>query len=285
MIETYLLEQLAAVAENGTISAASEALHVSQPSISRSMQKLEVLLGVKLFNRTKNRVELNENGLLAAEYARSILQEQNAMVARVRALDRSRNTITLGASAPGPLMELVPVLTRAYSGMTISSELKPEEELLEGLENDLYQLIVLDHPVESHDLLCVPFGSERLYASLPPGHPAAILKETSFKEMDGTTFLMNANVGIWEGITRTGMPRARLIKQESSEDLGELVQSSSLPSFVTDLTMRLYGLTEGRIAVPFSDPEAEVHFHVVFPRKNQKRFEPFLFSLPDYNKG
>lgn len=274
MIESYLLEQLAAVAENGTISAASEALHISQPSISRNMQKLEGILGVKLFDRTKNRVELNENGLLAAEYARRILQEEDAMVTRVRTLDRSRNTITLGASAPGPLMELVPILTRAYSGTTISSELKPEEELLVGLGNDLYQLIVLDHPVEveNEELVCTPIGSERLYASLPPGHPAAILKETSFKEMDGTTFLMNANVGIWEEITRTGMPRARLIKQESSEDLGELVQASSLPSFVTDLTMRLYGMTEGRIAVPFSDPEAEVSFYLLCKPKNRKKF-------------
>lgn len=273
MIESYLLEQLAAVAENGTISAASEALHISQPSISRSMQKLEGILGVKLFDRTKNRVELNENGLLAAEYARRILQEEDAMVTRVQALDRSRNTITLGASAPGPLMELVPILTRAYSGTTISSELKPEEELLTGLENDLYQLIVLDHPVEdeNEEMVCVPFGSERLFASLPPGHPAAILKETSFHEMDGTTFLMNANVGIWEEITRKGMPRARLIKQESTEDLGELVQASSLPSFVTDLTMRLYGMTEGRIAVPFSDPEAEVSFYLLCKPKNRKK--------------
>ena len=275
MIETYLLEQLAAVAEHGTISAASEALHVSQPSISRSMQKLEAILGVTLFDRTKNRVELNENGRLAAEQAAHILQELDAMVDRVQALDRSRNTITVGSSAPGPLMELVPMMTRVFSGTTISSELNTEEELLSGLSNGLYQFIVLDHPIENEtgELMCIPFGSEHLYASLPAGHPAAILKKTSFKEMDGSTFIMNANVGVWEEITVRGMPHAHLIRQSSMEDISELVQSSSLPSFVTDLTLRLYGPQENRVAVPFSDPEATVHYYAVFHQKDRRRFE------------
>lgn len=53
MIEIYLLEQLAAVAKYGTLSAAAEHLHLAQPSLSRSMQKLEDLLGVTLFERKK----------------------------------------------------------------------------------------------------------------------------------------------------------------------------------------------------------------------------------------
>ena len=51
MIEIYLLEQLAAVAKYGTLSAAAEHLPLAQPSLSRSMQKLEDLLGVTLFER------------------------------------------------------------------------------------------------------------------------------------------------------------------------------------------------------------------------------------------
>ena len=46
MIEIYLLEQLAAVAEHGTLIKAAEALYLSQPALSRSMKKLETQLGV-----------------------------------------------------------------------------------------------------------------------------------------------------------------------------------------------------------------------------------------------
>ena len=91
MIDTYLLEQLTAVYECGTLSAASEKLHLTQPTLTRSMQKLEDIFGVKLFERTKNRVHLNENGRLAAECARQIMMQEQDMVNRVRALDRAYN--------------------------------------------------------------------------------------------------------------------------------------------------------------------------------------------------
>ena len=54
MFELHQLEQLITVAECGTLSAAAEELHLSQPALSRSMQKLEAELQVPLFTRHKN---------------------------------------------------------------------------------------------------------------------------------------------------------------------------------------------------------------------------------------
>ena len=64
MIETYQLEQLVTFAEYKTLSKAAEVLHISQPSLSRTMQPLEAETGVTLFERQKNRLALNENGQL-----------------------------------------------------------------------------------------------------------------------------------------------------------------------------------------------------------------------------
>ena len=84
MIELYLLEQLDAFHRCGTLSAAAEELHLSQPSLSRSMQKLEDTLGVPLFERQKNRLALNSTGILAAEDAGRILSSVAAMEERIR---------------------------------------------------------------------------------------------------------------------------------------------------------------------------------------------------------
>ncbi len=65
MFELNQLEQLLTVAECGTLSAAAEKLHLSQPALSRSMQRLEAELSVPLFSRQKNKIALNENGRLA----------------------------------------------------------------------------------------------------------------------------------------------------------------------------------------------------------------------------
>ena len=48
MIEIHLLEQLVTFAQCGTLSAASEKLHTSQPALTRSMKKLEADLNVKI---------------------------------------------------------------------------------------------------------------------------------------------------------------------------------------------------------------------------------------------
>ena len=69
MIETYLLEQFAAFARCGTLLKASEELHITQPTLSRSMKKLEEELGVSIFHRENSKLSLNETGKVAAEYA------------------------------------------------------------------------------------------------------------------------------------------------------------------------------------------------------------------------
>ena len=78
---------------------------------------------VPLFHRQKNRLALNENGRLTAEYARKILEQERDMVERVRLFDKSRRTITLGSCAPVPVSDIVPLLSGQYRGMTISSEI------------------------------------------------------------------------------------------------------------------------------------------------------------------
>lgn len=146
MIESYLLEHLVVFSEHRTLSETASVLHLTQPTLTRSMNKLEETFGVPLFTREKKRIRLNENGWMAARYAKEILREEEKMIAQVKALDRRRRTITVGSCAPGPMMELVPFLTDAFTGMTVSTEIKPEKELLAGLADHTYQFVILNHP-------------------------------------------------------------------------------------------------------------------------------------------
>ena len=114
MIEIHLLEQLAAFEEYKTLSKAAEKLLVSQPALSRSMHKLEDRMGVPLFDRQKNKISLNKNGELAAEYAKQILNKEKEMLERVRSLEYSNHTITYGSVAPGPNIYYPSILSGLY---------------------------------------------------------------------------------------------------------------------------------------------------------------------------
>lgn len=280
MIEIYLLEHLRAFYECGTLSAAAEQLHVAQPSVSRSMQKLEDLLEVTLFDRQKNRIILNDTGKLAAEYAKQILDKEEEMKAHVKAYDRSLHTLTIGSCAPGPLMELLPAATASLSGMTLSSAVDTEERLLKGLCNSDYGIIVLTKPLSDKDFICKEYGREQLMLSVPPFHPAASYNKISFAEMDGQNFIMYAHVGFWEDVVQKKLPHGKFFKQEEIDAVGELANSSDFPSFSSDITLRMIpSRRNNRINIPFSDPESRVTYYLIVLAKTEKLLRPLLQNL------
>lgn len=157
MIEIYLLEALCAFYDCGTLSAAAEHLYISQPALSRSMQKLEDLFGVSLFDRTKNRITLNETGKMAAAMARRILESEEDMITAVRNYDSSLHTVSAGYCTPGPMMEMPLHLTQLYPRMKVSSEMEDEETLLKGLKTGKYGFVILSHAYEDDEVVCIPF--------------------------------------------------------------------------------------------------------------------------------
>ena len=277
MVEIYLLEQLAAFHRCGTLSAAAEELHITQPSLSRSMQKLEDVLGVKLFDRSRNRITLNRTGEMAAGYAEGILQSEKVMEQSIRNYDQSLHTVSLGFCAPGPQILILPGASARFEGMAVSARMERDDALLEGLHSHRYNCVFLSHPVEEEGMFCKEYLSEHLYLSVPQNHPAATRSSIAFSEMDGQSFLMYKQVGIWEAVVRKMMPKASFFPQEQLEALGELEACSSLPSFVSDISRENLDVRKnGRVAVPFSDPEAEISYYMVCREENKNRFLPLL---------
>ena len=279
MFELYQLEQLLAVAEQGTLSNAAEQLHISQPALSRSMQRLEAELQVTLFNRQKNKIELNENGRMAVDYARKIMEQSQDMISRVQACDRTRRTILIGSCAPMPLWEIPPLLSDLYPDMTISSEIRENEVLLQGLRDGLYQLVILPHPVDEPGITCVKYGEEHLYFSLPPAHPLSGSKGLYMRDLNGETMLLRNRLGFWRDVTDKKMPDTRFLEQEDIA-FAELVRSSALPSFSTDAALRRDGNPANRINIPILDEEANVTYFCLYKPHGRNDLSAFLKALP-----
>ena len=84
MIELYQLKQFLAVVEHETVSKAADALNMTQPALSRSLQNLEYELQLPLFDRGKNKITLNDSGRMAAEEARALLAAADGMKSRLQ---------------------------------------------------------------------------------------------------------------------------------------------------------------------------------------------------------
>ena len=196
-IESHILNAFVTFAGQGTLTKTSEVLGISQPALTQSMKKLEDIIGVRLFHRSKNKMTLNENGMLVLDYARQIMALQEKMIGEVREKDARSHIIRYGSIAPGPIFELTPRLTQFFVGRTLQSEVKEAKEpLLEGLDDGTYDFVVLlDQP---DGYFSKKLFEEHLSIFLPKGHRLARRKSIEMKELDGETLLLMDGLGFWK---------------------------------------------------------------------------------------
>lgn len=156
--------------------------------------------------------------------------------------------------------------------MTLQTELKDEERLLRDLENQVYHLAVV-HKRPKDGLYHVK------ECGLPKGHKYARRKSLSFQEMNGENMLLMSDIGFWDLLHREKMPDSRFLTQYDRFSFNELVESSTLPSFITDLSEKYIETASGRVTVPISDEEASVTYYLVCRNDKKKEFSALFASL------
>ena len=263
MINLEELKQLVAFAECGTLSKVAEECHISTPSITRSMKNLEQSFGVTLFRRSRNRIELNETGQVAVTYARKLLQEVDQIFSQVRAFDERQKTIIVKSCAPAPLWKLLKKLGASHSGMTISSSICQNEEVLQFLKQDTCDIAVLPFAVTMPGWTVKEFMKEQLFVCVPQKHELSAYSELHWNELNGFNFLLRSELGFWDTLCREKMPASKFLVQTDEAVFDELVKASSLPCFTTDYISNRDIFYPERVNIPIAEQEANVTFYLV----------------------
>lgn len=277
-MELEQLKQLDAIARCGTLSKAADHLHLSQSALSRSIQRLETELGLTLFDRTKNRMELNDAGELAVERARAVLAEADRMQEALRARRDASRVLHLGTCAPAPLWRLVPAIAEREPDLVVMPEMLPLKELEQGLLSGSLDFAILPYVPDLPTLLSIPLMREDLFAALPEGHPLAARDELALADLDGETFLLFEGIGFWREVCARHMPCAHYVVQHDYVVFGQLAQTSPLPGFVTNAPEggRMVGR---RRVVPLTDDDVHVQFSLVAVDRPGFRFRDLMAWL------
>lgn len=281
MIENYLWEQLAAFAKYQTLSEAAKNLYVTQPALSRSMKKLEQIIGVELFTRRKNFIALNENGKLAAECAKNILEENLRAVEKIRDFDRKNRTISIGCCAPVPMNEIIFLLTQNFPDAAITSELNVDDYLLKGLRENFFNLIILHQKIDDAEIFSTECGNEKLFLAVPPNHKFADKSGVYLEELNGEKILLYANIGFWHEFCKDKVPAAKFLIQCDRPTFKELAESSALLSFTTSVLIEMGHAQKNCIYKPILDSEADVTYYCACKVNQLERFKKFFEKVND----
>jgi len=188
------LKYIVAVAREKHFGKGADACHVSQPTLSVAIKKLEEELQVKLFERNASEITVTPLGEEIVRQAQSVLEQaDNIREIAKRGKDPLAGALRLGIIYTiGPY--LLPDLVRQTIARTPQMPLILQEnftvKLLEELRTGEIDCVILAEPFPDTNLAIAPLYDEPFMAAVPSGHPLAARGSVSAEELKKETMLL-----------------------------------------------------------------------------------------------
>ena len=180
------LRYLVALADTRHFGRAAKRCHVSQPTLSAQLKKLEEFLGVTLVERQPRNVALTEVGARVVARARRVLQDSDDIVALARASHDPLAGVLKVALIPTLGPYLLPLVTAPLRKRLPKLQLMLYEfqtgPLLEQLRAGAIDLGILALGVDTDGLETRALGDEPFTVAMPANH--ALTKKATIRTED-----------------------------------------------------------------------------------------------------
>ncbi len=221
-MELRTIRYFVAVAEAGSVTAASRGLHVSQPSLSRQLHQLEKELGLDLFTRRDGRLVLSPAGRQFLPSARDLLARADAAKAAAAGI-RFGGLSTLTVAAPE--VTLNDVLAPFFATFTpddpmpLVTELDPADEF-DALDRGADLVVGTKNPPEHLARLRV--AELPVFAYLPDAHPWSQLAQVTLRQLAAEPLLVlptpaHSRRALDLALDVDGVPRPSMTEFSSSQ--------------------------------------------------------------------
>lgn len=179
------LEYVLAVARHGHFAKAAEACHVTQPTLSMQLQKLEEDLGAVIFDRSKKPILLTEVGKQLVEQMQAVLFEARKIEGIVQASKAGgvSGELTLGiipTIAPYLLPRLLPVLEKKFPALQLKILELQTQRIVDSLQSDELDVGLLATPLKIAKIFEFPLYYEAFSVLAQRGHALSQQKKISY---------------------------------------------------------------------------------------------------------
>lgn len=210
-MELSQLRYFITVAQLQHLTKAAEALNISQPALSKSISRLEEELGQTLFDRSPNRITLNDSGRLYLRYVSQALNMldsgRNALQSRQEPLGGSVSIMT---SCSGILQPAVRKFLTDYPAVRYQQHRYTPGLLAEQLEAGSADFAVSTTPISSVKFSWTPLIQDELYILAAPEHPFYTRDQVTMEELREqpliiSNYILTIHDIVVEGFAKYGM--------------------------------------------------------------------------------
>lgn len=293
------LQYIVAVEDCKSFAKAAEKCHITQPTLSMQIKKLEQGLNVQLFDRSRKPVCPTAIGKQIIEQARISLREIN----RVQDIISANEEDSSGELSIGIIPTLSPYLLplfaipfiQKYPDIVLTVKEMISEDIVYNLYNNNIDLGILVTPCKAEDLIEMPLFYEPFVAYLATNHPLSIHKQLDFCDLDLNNMWLlkeghcfrNQVINICGENSMSENKNALRFESGSLETLRRIVERQYGYTLLPELATLEFTEKQQQLVKQFSDPKPTREVSLIRSRKFMKRKivaalkETILEHIPD----
>lgn len=282
-MELHQIRYFLAVCETLNFTRAADKCHVTQPALSRAIQKLEEEMGGQLLRRERSLTHLTELGRLLKPHLEQVLAEAETAKTRAKGfLKLTDAPLKLGIMCTiGPLrcIGFLTEFRNRHPGITLSlKEAVPpalRQMLIEG-ELDV-ALLAQEQPFDDR-FEAVRLYDERFMVAMPSGHRLANRPAIRMSDLSGEAYLSRVNCEFWDYLAnlsdKQGAKNFKTVYQSEREDwIQTMIAAGMGVSFTPEFTTIIGGV----VMRPITDPEVVRCISLVYMAG--RRFTPAVATF------
>lgn len=281
------LEIFLQVYDLGSIKAASESLHLTQPTVSMQLKKLSEAIGMPLYERVGRGRKFTDAGRALAGTAREVLgsfERLDMELSELRGARAGTLRIAVVSTSKYFIPHLLGSFCEQYPQVDVQFKVGNREQIIKRLHEGLDDLYVFSHPPEDADIVSTDFLPNPLVAIAPLNHPLAETPGLTLSDLAAQPFLMReAGSGtrhaIEQHLRRHGSRLNVKMTIESNEAIKHAVMSGLGISILSAHTLS-FGGRAGLVELSVRELPIESTWYLV--RLRTRRLSLIARSFLDY---
>lgn len=256
IVDLQQLKYVVALGQELNFQRASHRVHVTQPTLSQQLKKLEDEMGIPLFERTSHQVSFTEAGEKFFKCCTDVLSRLEEGLDEIRddrgTLQGILKVAAIPTISPYLMPQVLKEVRKKAPDLTIELYEMITPNLIEALKQGKIDLGIISLPIDESSIVAKRIGKEKFVLACAKEHPLAKKKKVALKDLKKERLLI-----LQEG--HCFSEQALEFCKKSRKDAGVVFQGNSLTS-----VLNLAAIGEGVTFVPEMAYQKEGHANLKF---------------------